>query len=328
MKKLKILYMLFLIVIIPIQTNNAQIKKVAQAGMQFLKVNPSAHAAAMGGAFSMIGKDASALFLNPAGIAYVQSDFDVFLSQVDWFADIKYSAGAAVVNLGDYGDIGVSFILPDYGEIIGTQVASNEQGYVETGNVSVGAYSVGLAYATSFSDKFSIGAQIKYVDQNLGESMIDTSGTVKNNDAAGFGFDFGTIFYPGFESLRFGITIRNFSGQFQYEETPFQLPLTFIIGAAMDVLDLFGKHDNSFVVSLEALHPRDYTERIHLGGEYTFMDMISLRMGYKFNYDLEGLSAGVGFNKVIYGVGIRLDYSYSDFDIFGSINRLSLGLYF
>ena len=54
-----------------------------------------------------------------------------------------------------------------------------------------------------------------------------------------------------------------------------------------------GEHANPLLVSIDAIHPRDYTERINLGAEYVLMDMIALRAGYRFNYDEEGLTAGL-----------------------------------
>ena len=124
------------------------------------------------------------------------------------------------------------------------------------------------------------------------------------------------------------MSINNFSGQFKYEETPFQLPLTFKIGAAMDVMDFMGEHDSPLLIAIDAIHPRDYTERIHVGGEYWYKNMIAVRSGYKFNYDEEGLTAGVGFKVNIVGMDIKLDYAYSDLGIFDTVSRVSFGLSF
>jgi len=106
------------------------------------------------------------------------------------------------------------------------------------------------------------------------------------------------------------------------------LPLTFKIGAAMDVLDLMGEHGNPLLIAIDAIHPRDYTERIHIGGEYWYNNMIALRAGYKFNYDEEGFSAGIGFQQTIAGVALKLDYAYSDLGVFDAVSRFSFGISF
>lgn len=306
---------------------HATIKKVAQTGMQFLKVDVSPRAAAMAGAYTLVGYDASALFSNPAGIAKNPNKFDVFFSQTQWIADISYNAFGLAYNLKNLGTFGLSGVFSDYGDIVGTRVADTEKGYDRTGNLDIGAYAIGLGYARSLTDKFTVGAQIKWTAQNLGENLFPGNKTVKNK-VSGLAFDFGTIFYPGFKSFRFGMSIRNFSEEFKYQEESFELPLTFRVAFAMDVLDFLGDHENPLLVSVDALHPRDYTERINLGAEYVVADMIALRAGYRFNYDEEGLSAGLGFSKRFGNYGLRVDYSYSDLGVFSSVNRFALGFSF
>ena len=327
MKKLIIFLLVIFFISVYIMPANAAIKKVAQTGFQFLKIDMGARAAAMGGSFSMVGEDASAMFYNPAGMAMVESNFDFFASRTEWITDVSYSAGGLVKNFGKWGKVGVSFVACDYGEIIGTRVAATEKGFEETGMVDVGAYAVGIAYARRLTNKFSIGGQVKYTGQHLGDNLLPNGETVEN-ETSGFAYDFGTIFYPGFKSFRLGMNIRNFSSQFKYEKTAFQLPLTFTLGFAMDVLDFMGEHKNPLLISIDAIHPRDYTERTHIGAEYVFMDMFAFRGGYKFNYDEEGLTAGFGFNYNLAGFDMKLDYSYSDFGIFDAINRFSFGFSF
>lgn len=60
------------------------------------------------------------------------------------------------------------------------------------------------------------------------------------------------------------------------------MPMTFDLGIAMDVLrttDVSSNH--SLTLDVDAIHPRDYTERMHLGAEYTFLEVFSIRTGYK-----------------------------------------------
>jgi long-subunit fatty acid transport protein len=329
MKKLIIFLVVVFCATIATVPAHSTIKKVAQTGLQFLKVDASARAAAMGGAYTMPGNDASAMFYNPAGISRMDKGFDFFASQTQWIADINYNVAGIAKNLGNWGTVGASVVASDYGDdIIGTRVAQTEKGYEKTGTIDVGAYAIGISYARSLTDKFSVGGQIKYASQHLGNSIITEGAEAVDNKVSGFAFDFGTIFYPGFKTLRIGMSINNFSGQFKYEETPFQLPLTFKIGAAMNIMDFMGEFKNPLLISIDALHPRDYTERIHVGGEYWYNDMIALRAGYKFNYDEEGLAAGIGFKYGVSGLDFKLDYAYSDLGIFETVSRFSLGISF
>ncbi|HKJ66533.1 MAG TPA: PorV/PorQ family protein [bacterium] len=327
MEKITRYWILCLLLLIAGTGQAQDLKKVAQTGLQFLKVDLSARPAAMGGAYTMVGDDASAMFYNPAGMAHMTSGTNIFATRTNWIADIAYTAGAASKTIGNIGTFGVNFISCDYGEIIGTRVSSDVSGFEETGNVDVGAYALGVSYARRLSNKFTIGGQVKYAYQHLGESTLSEDETV-TNEVGGVAFDFGTMFYPGFRSFRLGMSVRNFSQQFKYAEEGFQLPLTFRIGFAMDVLDLVGDHNNSFVLALDAIHPRDYTERIHVGGEYWWMNMLALRAGYKTNYDEESLSFGFGFRQAFSGINLKIDYAYSPMDRFSNVNRFTIGASF
>ena len=329
MKKLiGFLLILTLILITPLQS--FALKKLGQTGLKFLDVGVGARPAAMAEAYTVISDDANAIFHNPAGIAQMEAkNFDIIVSRTQWFADIAYNAVGIAVNGGVWGNFGLSVIpAPDYGDIFGTVVSDNEQGFEETGPVDVSAFAFGLAYGRKFTDKFMIGGHVKYAYQHLGSNpMLDKerdSLYTQVNELSTLAYDFGTIFYPGFKSFRFGMSIRNFSAAVGYEEYGFQLPLTFKIGVGMDVLDLFGEHPGqSLLVAIDAVHPRDYTERILLGGEYS-IGLLKLRAGYKFNYSEEGLCAGVG----IYTKGVKLDYAYNAFGAFDLVNRITLGVSF
>jgi len=327
MKKVTLFLALVLLCTVLIMPSHATIKKTAQTGLQFLKVDVGARGAAMGGAYMMVGNNADAMFYNPAGIALMENNFDFFAARTEWIADISYNAGGIVKNFGNWGTVGVSLITCNYGEFIGTRVAANEKGFIETGNLDIGAYSVGVSYAKSLTNKFTVGGQIKFAAQHLGENLLSNDQTVENK-VSGLAYDFGTIFYPGFKSFRLGMSIRNFSPQFKYETTAFQLPLTFTLGFAMDVFDFMGEHENPLLISIDAVHPRDYTERTHIGAEYIFMNMFAFRGGYKFNYDEESLTAGVGFMTNFEGLHVNLGYSYSDFGVFDAVNRLSFSMSF
>jgi hypothetical protein len=329
MKKLiGFLLILALILTTPVQSFAA--KKLGQAGLDFLDICVGARAAAMGEAHTVISDDVNAIFHNPAGIAQMEAKkFDITVSRTEWFADISYNAVGIAINGGIWGNFGLSLIpAPDYGDIFGTIVSDNERGYEETGPVDVSAFAMGLAYGRKFTDKFMIGGHVKYAYQHLGSNpMLDKetdSMFTQVNEASTLAYDFGTIFYPGFKSFRFGMSVRNFSGAVKYEVYNFQLPLTFKIGVGMDILDLFGEHPGkSFIVAIDAVHPRDYSQRLQIGGEYS-IGVLKLRAGYKFNYDEEGLSAGCGINTG----NIKLDYAYSAFGALNLVNRVSIGVSF
>ncbi len=308
------------------------VDKVAQTGCGFLDVAAGARACGMGEAFTVLGQDATALFYNPSGIGKIDANIDLCAGGTQWIADINYLYLAGVFNAGVWGNFGFSLITPDYGEFYGTTVAEGtEAGYENTGLFHVHAFCAGVAYAREFTDKFTVGIQAKYVSQHLGENEfmviedVDTSFVNRQNEISTPSYDFGLLFYPGFKSFAFGMSVRNFSPRVAYEQVGFELPLTFALGVGMDVLDLFGEYpDYSFNIGADMLHPRDWQELYHVGAEFSFKNMIFLRAGYKFNYYAEGLNAGVGIELN----GVKIDYSYSKHDLYDMVNRVSGGFSF
>jgi hypothetical protein len=309
-------------------------KKVGQTGLQFLKNDMSARSAGMGGASVQVADDASAMFGNPAGIAYVQSGFDAFATYTPWIADINYTAAGVVMGLGNVGSIGVNVMMVDYGQIIGTKVDETaEGGYVETGDLDVAGMAAGVAYSRRLTDKFIVGGQVRYTTQDLGSSEVLVEGETElthevKNSVSGVAAEIGTIFYPGiFESFKFGMSVKNFSQQLQYEDEAFQLPLTFMMGISIDVFEVMGMDNgNRLLLAVDAIHPRDYTERLHLGTEFSFMDMAFLRAGYKFNYDVESLSVGGGVKLSMAGIALRVDGAYSLIEDFDDVMKFTVGL--
>lgn len=307
-------------------------KKVGQSTMNFLEVSILPEATAMGGAYTSIGEGANSMFYNPAGLSLANSKFTAVLSTVNWIADINYFAGGLSWNLGNMGTIGVNLLNVDYGDIQGTRLLSSEsaQGYEDIGMINnVGAYSFGLGYSRKISEQFSMGGTVQYIGQSLGNNIID--GAKKVNKQSDIAFNMGVIYYPGFKSFRFGMSIRNFGPSVKYEEVSASLPTTFTMGAAMDVLDLFASQSSrksNLLVSADFLHPNNYTERVNFGAEYSLMGLISIRSGYQFNRDISGLTAGFGFTPSISGSKLNFAYSYENFDLFNNVNRFSIGVQF
>ncbi len=317
----------------------AGVIKYAQAGMTFLKIDPDGRSAAMGSAVTAMTSHSMAMFSNPAALGLCHG-FDLAMTETNWIADIKHYAFAASYGFQNLGTFGISAVYMDYGNLIRTVPYSGADptlkniGYINLGTFTVDEYALGTSYSRQISNSFSIGGTVKYVHQHLGSSeTLDVSSgkRVKTENIQNLmAFDFGTLYYTGWKDLRFGMSIRNFSGQGRYVDQRFELPLTMSMGLAMNVMSIWSDNSSQKLnVAVDWRHPRDYEERFHFGMEYVFMNMLYLRAGYKFNYDEEGLTAGVGINKEFGSYGIRFSYAYGAFgDFFGSVNRISFGVSF
>lgn len=303
--------------------------KLAQTGFQFLSVGSDARAGAMANTMTTLDIGSSALFFNPAGMARMESMVDISISQNNWIDDIKYNSYSLGFRPfdGSFGVIGIALTSVDYGEVQGTMVWENEQGYIDTEIMRPTAFSMGIGYAKMLTDKFAVGGQVKYTGQQLGKSAVyagvsNDSLAVTKNLAYATAYDFGTIYKTGWKSLAFGMSVRNFSKEIKFEEDQFELPLTFRIGISMDVIDLFDEHmdAHSLLVSIDALHPRSYPEQVNVGLEYTFMQLLSIRGGIFLDRDEENMTFGFGINKF----GVFIDYAYTPFGVFNNVQRITL----
>jgi hypothetical protein len=323
---------ILLILISTAYTSFAANIKLAQTGFGFLGVKTDARGSAMAGAMTAVEGYSGSLFYNPAGMTNISGLVEASFGQNTWIADIKHTSLSMAVrpSNGQYGVFGISFQYVDYGTLEGTMIWSNDQGYIDTENFEPSAISMGIGYAKNLTDRFSVGGQIKMVRQSLGRSVIPSDVQneflVKRNLADVVAFDFGTLFKTGIKSLAFGMTVRDFSQQINYEIEDFELPLIFNMGISANLMDFIklGNLDHSLLIDVDATHPRSYREQLKVGLEYCLMKRISLRAGYVSSSDEEKFSYGFGLNYF----GITVDYAYSPFKVFDPVQRFTCRLSF
>ncbi|MDD8016822.1 MAG: PorV/PorQ family protein [Bacteroidota bacterium] len=332
MKKYCTLFLLAGVTALAVAQNN----KLAQTGLKFLNVATDPRAVAMGEAVTSVEGTSSALFFNPAGLARLHSSAHAEFGSTQWIADIKqiYGSVAIATPNNDYGVFGITFQSVDYGAIPRTVFADNADGYMDMGTFSPAALSLGIGYARSLSDKFSVGGRVAYNMQDLGEGFntIDANRNpiATKNRVEVLSFDFGMFYKTGFKSLNFAMSVKNFSKEVKYQREGFQLPLMFRIGVSVNAMDFISEEQTAdpFLVSVDANNARDYPETVNLGGEYVFMKTFSLRAGYMFGYDEHNFTAGIGVQQTIEGFGVGLDYAYTPYGIFGTVNRFAIQMYF
>ncbi|MBU0475525.1 MAG: PorV/PorQ family protein [Bacteroidetes bacterium] len=332
--KLKIILSVIMIFFVA-EINLAQVK-LAQSGMKFLSVSSDARASSLGEAVTSVEGNSSSMFYNPAAMSRQSNEIDVTFSNTQWFADIKHinAAISYAPSNGLYGVFGASVQSVDYGLFHNT-IIGPDGGALDIGTYSPTALAIGIGYARALSDKFSVGGNVRYVYQNIGEGFV-IGGTEANYkttkiDLDVYAFDFGVLYKTGYKSLNFGMSIRNFSQEIMYYEENFQLPLSFRLGLSMNLLDIYSvdPSNHSFLFSVDAEHPRDNKEMLHIGGEYRFMRILSLRIGYVTpETTLAGMNYGIGVNYELIGINFGFDYSYTEFGDFDPIHRMSVKLSF
>ncbi len=306
------------------------------SGAQFIKIGVGSRYQGLGEASVAVVNDVYSMYWNPAGLCEIENTAVSFTS-VDWLLDITLNHAAFAQNFEDVGVFGISATILSMGEQEITTF-QEQDGTGETYGAS--SYSVGLSYARQLTDKFAFGATAKYLSEKI-----------YNEQSLGFAFDFGTLLYTGFRSLRLGMSISNMGPELKFtgpdltvpydplggngannpvgavlKTTPYDLPLTFRFGAAYD-FD-FG-NNNMVTVATEMKHPNDQTQQASVGFEYAYTEKFFLRSGYKFNYDEEGLTFGGGLlTNISNSTKVHIDYAWQDFGRLNSTHRFSVGFSF
>ena len=316
-------------------------QKVGSTSMQFLKVMPSARGTAVGEAYSVWASGAEAMFWNPAGVASVKNQ-EFSLAYVDWLFDTKQGAFSYALSLGEVGALGLQIQYVDFGLF---EETTNQSPYINdpdnpglTGRTfHPFSYLIGATYARNLSDKFSVGLGIKYANESLFSdrtvSTMISQGRFEdvNTWGAGLLFDFGIRYNTGFRSIHVAASVQNFGSDIEYAREANPVPLLFRFGIASDLIGQnallsSGQDDSRLSVAFDIFHPNDYSQQAHAGVEYEFASFLSLRAGYKFNYDFEGWTFGGGIKQSVAGVNLMLDYSYGSLGTYlGNVQRMTLG---
>lgn len=333
MKKICVVTILILTLVasLPVQ---AKMKKLGQSGMTFLAIGGSARAAAMGNILSFAKNDLGNVFFNPAGLASVENRAFYF-NHTAWIADMSVSHLAVSWNADKYGVFALHAQAMNYGDFNGTKIASNDIGYEEVEVGDVGAVAFGLGYAIRMTDRFSIGGNIKYVTQQLGQNdtyvadELDETG--KKNEIGTAAFDFGTTYDTGFRTVALTMSIRNYAGQQLFENEEFQLPQTYRIGVSADLFQLLPYtpgEDHKAVLALEGIDSHDRPEYMNVGLEYSLKNMLDLRVGWATDRAQDGnggICAGAGFKLDTEVFDGKIDISYGDYgSVFGSVMQFSV----
>lgn len=328
--------------------------KVGTTAAPFLTIGVGSRPIGMGGAFVSICDDATALYWNPAGLARLDKS-EVLLVHTQYLADMSFNFLGAIFKLPNNSAIGVSATMLDVGEMeVTTEFEQDGTG------IYFDSYDLAMAvtYSYMFYDQFTIGVNFKYIHQQIW-----------HESANGFAFDIGTLLLTPIENMRLGMNISNFGTDMQMggndllytidpDETKsgnnenvfadvrmdkWQLPLTMRVGLSGEVIKT---ERERLTLAMDWVHPNDNLECIDTGMEYSYMNLIALRAGYKslrpsintdpnFRIILSPRDSGGG---ATFGGGLqfninpalkfKIDYAYESYDRLGSIHKYSMAFMF
>ncbi len=285
------------------------LQRLGKSGFAFLKIAPSARAAAMGDAYTALATDAYAMFWNPAGMMQIDH-FAYGFTYGKWIVNSRIMTAAGAYKMGSIA-LGVSVVNWAPEEFEETTIFAPEgTGRTITG----GDLALGTALAIQFTDKLSFGFKTQWIEERI-----------DRDKATGFTVDFSTYYRTGFRDLVLAMAMKNFGPERKYLNQQFKMPLIFNINTAMSFI---GKPGDPLVLTLstESSFATDYRDRYHAGAELWLLNTIALRGGYKWYYNLEDFSLGAGLKIDVGGRPFNIDISYTNvLDYFEAPLRFSIG---
>ncbi|MBI3364179.1 MAG: hypothetical protein HY033_04655 [Ignavibacteriae bacterium] len=122
-----------------------------------------------------------------------------------------------------------------------------------------------------------------------------------------------------------GVSLTNIGKDVQFINEAYSLPTALRFGVLVDVLR---DPSNQFVSTFQVTRLNDADEQYNVGGEYTFSSIVALRMGWKFSYDQEDVTAGFGLRLNSVGLNGMLDYGFNNFKYLPGTHSFTLELQF
>lgn len=292
----------------------------------FLQLGFGARPIGFGEAFVPVANDVSALYYNPAGLAY------------PGVADEKSSAGAYQimasqalltegVSMTQVGVVnrpfGVSLTHMSLGGI--------EQRTTETAAPEATVGASGLALGVSYATKVGgvgVGATGKYIRESIA-----------NYSASAFALDLGALYRFETRPISLGLDLANMGTPLRYIDQSYPLPMIVRVGAAYGLTKDF---PHAIVLQFDKPYGEGLNAR--LGFEYRGFGPIALRAGYR-TYSGTQRSAALGkslgstassmadFYGLTMGAGLRTPYGDLDYALvpsgeLGTAHRMSYSFNF
>jgi hypothetical protein len=253
---------------------------------EFLLIPATARGSALGAAYSALANDLGSMYYNPAGLALMERP-GVMANTMNYLAGTTYAYGAFGIPFGG-GSRAVGLSVTSFG-FSDQPVYTVEDPQGTSGQVySVRETAVAGTYSQQFSDRFSAGLSVKFINDQLG----DVSGRA-------FAVDFGTNFHSMLagRSIRAAFVISNLGTNLGHTGTPldvlyqrqppagqdqvpqedakaslqtkdWNLPVTFRVALAYDA---FATSMSRLTVVGEFNQPNNSQPGYSFGGEYNMM---------------------------------------------------------
>ncbi|NIM18932.1 MAG: PorV/PorQ family protein [Candidatus Latescibacteria bacterium] len=316
--------------------------RAGSVGALFLKLGMSPRAAAMGNTYLGLSDDISGIFLNPVSIVGLEG-YQFYFSELEYMVDMRAFAGA--ISFPIWERIGGRAAIHYTGYYSGEMTMTTESdidGTLTNRKFTWNELALGVTYARAFTDKFAIGGGVKYVRTDVADFYSYT-----------VAFDVGTLYKTGFRNLRIGMSATNFGPDMKFKgnygntyissiwqvNVPeefgyYPLPIAFQVGIADE---LYTAEDFRVTGAIDYSHPNDLAERIHVGAEFAYDEMVFVRGGIFMDMDKSDIVDPIDpgddaldrYWEFRFGAGfqfsnVTVDYAWQDVENLESVHRFAL----
>ena len=282
------------------------------AGLLWLRFGLGGRAGAMGETGVAAATDETAVHWNPANLAAAEGTR--MAVQHSEYLGLFRRESLALSHATRIGTFGLSLNGFYSDDIERTELDGSGIGGTTFRPYGLAA---GLSFARGVDVRdlgvFELGATVKFVHET-----IDAYG------GSSYAIDLGVSHDTMIEGLRLAGSIQNLGPAVTLNEEDTTLPRVIRGGAAYRPTFEQAPWAERFLLAGEIVAPNDGNARLHGGVEWQVHEVLALRAGHRFNYDVWGSTFGAGFRRG----ALAVDYAYMDnsIDVFDTTHRISLSL--
>jgi hypothetical protein len=279
------------------------------SAFSFLKINVGGRAVGMGGAFTGLADDESALYYNPAGlVAFEQQRF--IAEYHNYFAGLQSGFAGYVHPLSESRAYGIQVSYLNYGEFTQTDRMGNVEG-------TFGGSDLMLAgtFALRRNHELMVGVTAKFIYERI-----------QDYSATGLAVDLGVRYMTDRSRYGGGLLIQNLGTQLSSlgEGEKSGLPTLLRAGLSARPPGL------NMVLATDLIVPFDNDIDFALGAEYFKFKPLYLRMGwnsfgsnYRTDYSDNGL-AGLSFGVGVDYRSLQFSYAFTPAADLGDSHRVTI----